>query len=207
MVAGLDLAGDAGGRRRLDPQGDAGHPDHAVRRTPGRFLDSVRDHPHGDVLRPVRPLAEVLPFHGLPRLRRHVARDRNLLGHDRHARRRFIGIDQAQGIPLGPAAGAIVAGAYFGDKMSPLSDIPNLAPIASGANLFDNIRHMLWSAVPAFLLGLGVYAVVGLRYGGSAVSVETVPKIMTTLDRVFTFNVVLLLPLVVVFGFALARNR
>jgi NhaC family Na+:H+ antiporter len=118
----------------------------------------------------------------------------------------FIGIAQAQGIPPGPAAGAIVAGAYFGDKMSPLSDIPNLAPIAAGANLFDNIRHMMWSAVPAFLLGLGVYAVAGLRYGTSAMSATAVPKIMTTLERVFAFNVVLLLPLVVVFAFALAKK-
>jgi len=63
----------------------------------------------------------------------------------------FIGIASAQGIPPGPAAGAIVAGAYMGDKLSPFSDIPNLAPAASGSNLFDNIRHMLYSAVPAWL--------------------------------------------------------
>ena len=118
----------------------------------------------------------------------------------------FVGIAQAQGIPLGPAAGAIVAGAYFGDKMSPLSDIPNLAPIAAGANLFDNIRHMRWSAVPAFLLGLGVYGVVGLRYGGTATRVDAVPRIMATLVHAFTFDIFLLLPLVVVFGFALARK-
>jgi NhaC family Na+:H+ antiporter len=118
----------------------------------------------------------------------------------------FVGIAQAQGIPLGPAAGAIVAGAYFGDKMSPFSDIPNLAPIAAGANLFDNIRHMTWSAVPAFLLGLGVYTVVGLRYGASSLSAGSVPKIMTTLERVFTFHIVLLLPLVVVLAFAVAKK-
>jgi NhaC family Na+:H+ antiporter len=118
----------------------------------------------------------------------------------------FIGIAQAQGIPLGPAAGAIVAGAYFGDKMSPLSDIPNLAPIAAGANLFDNIRHMTWSAVPAFLLGLGVYTVVGLRYGAGAAGAAAVPRIMATLERAFDFHPLLLLPLVVVFAFALVRK-
>ena len=68
----------------------------------------------------------------------------------------FIGIAMGLGIPLGPAAGAIVAGAYFGDKMSPLSDIPNLATVISGSNLFDHIKHMMWSAVPAWLASRGV---------------------------------------------------
>ncbi|NOR14952.1 MAG: Na+/H+ antiporter NhaC, partial [Candidatus Aminicenantes bacterium] len=75
----------------------------------------------------------------------------------------FIGIAMGLGIPLGPAAGAIVAGAYFGDKMSPFSDVTNLAPVAAGSNLFDHIKHMLWSATPAWLIGLLVYFLVGLR--------------------------------------------
>ncbi|GAG78637.1 unnamed protein product, partial [marine sediment metagenome] len=70
------------------------------------------------------------------------------------------------GIPLGPAAGAIVAGAYFGDKMSPFSDVANLAPVTAGSNLFDHIKHMLWSATPAWLIGLFIYFIVGLKYGG-----------------------------------------
>jgi NhaC family Na+:H+ antiporter len=66
----------------------------------------------------------------------------------------FIGIASGLGIPLGPAAGAIVAGAYFGDKISPLSDIPNLASVTAGSNLFDHIKHTLWSGIPAWLIGL-----------------------------------------------------
>lgn len=118
----------------------------------------------------------------------------------------FIGIAQAQGIPLGPAAGAIVAGAYFGDKMSPFSDIPNLAPAATGANLFDTLRHMLWSAGPAWLAGLGVYLVVGLRYGDTALPGGSVELIRSTLGKAFTFSPVLLLPMLVVFGFAFAKK-
>ena len=76
----------------------------------------------------------------------------------------FIGIAMALGIPLGPAAGAIVAGAYFGDKMSPFSDVTNLAPAVAGSNLFDHIKHMLYSAVPAWLIGLVIYFFVGLVY-------------------------------------------
>ena len=69
----------------------------------------------------------------------------------------FMGIATALGVPIGPAAGAIVSGSYFGDKMSPFSDIPNLAPVAAGSNLFDHIKHMMWSAIPAWLLSLIFY--------------------------------------------------
>jgi len=69
----------------------------------------------------------------------------------------FISIAAGLGIPLGPAAGAIVAGAYFGDKLSPLSDIPNLASVTAGSNLFDHIKHTLWSGGPAWLIGLVIY--------------------------------------------------
>ena len=118
----------------------------------------------------------------------------------------FIGIAQAQGIPLGPAAGAIVAGAYFGDKMSPFSDIPNLAPAATGANLYDTLRHMVWSAGPAWLLGLGFYLVVGLQYGGTELAGGSVATIRATLGQAFVFSPVLLLPMLVVFVFAFAKK-
>ena len=118
----------------------------------------------------------------------------------------FIGIAQALQVPLGPAAGAIVAGAYMGDKLSPFSDIPNLAPIATGANLFDHIRHMLWSAVPAWLAGLAVYFFMGLRYGRAGITAPQIGLITTGLRDHFSFHVLLLLPLVIVFWFALAKK-
>ncbi len=74
----------------------------------------------------------------------------------------LIGVASGLAIPLPQAAGAIVAGAYFGDKLSPFSDTTNLAPIAAGSNLFDHIRHTLWTTTPAWLLGLAVYLVIGL---------------------------------------------
>ena len=118
----------------------------------------------------------------------------------------FIGIAMGLGIPLGPAAGAVVAGAYFGDKMSPLSDIPNLATVISGSNLFDHIKHMMWSAVPAWLAGLAIYFVVGLKYGATAVRSETLDLILTTLRANFRFNLLLLLPMAVIFYFAVAKK-
>ncbi len=118
----------------------------------------------------------------------------------------FIGIAMGLGIPLGPAAGAIVAGAYFGDKLSPMSDIPNLASVTAGVDLFEHIKHMLWSAVPAYLLGLAVYFLAGLKYGGRAADTSAVALITETLARNFRFHVLLLLPMVVVFYFAIAKK-
>jgi len=118
----------------------------------------------------------------------------------------FIGIAMGLGIPLGPAAGAIVAGAYFGDKMSPLSDIPNLATVISGSNLFDHIKHMMWSAVPAWLAGLAIYFVVGLRYGAKTIQSDSMSLITDTLRANFRFNIVLLLPMAVIFYFAIAKK-
>jgi len=118
----------------------------------------------------------------------------------------FMGIAMGLGIPLGPAAGAIVAGAYFGDKMSPFSDVTNLAPVAAGSNLFDHIKHMMWSAAPAWFIGLFVYFLVGLRYGGKIVESKDVTIITETLKGSFRFNIFLLLPMVVVFYFAATKK-
>lgn len=118
----------------------------------------------------------------------------------------FIGIAMGLGVPLGPAAGAIVAGAYFGDKLSPFSDVTNLAPVAAGSNLFDHIRHMLWSATPAWLLGLFIYFLVGLQYEGGKVKSETMSLITRTLKANFRFNIFLLLPMVIVFYFAITKK-
>jgi len=118
----------------------------------------------------------------------------------------FIGIATALGIPLGAAAGAIVAGAYFGDKMSPFSDVTNLAPVAAGSNLFDHIKHMIYSAGPAWLIGLIIYFFIGLGYTGGNTESEMMNTIMFTLKNNFTFNILLLLPLVIVFYFAVTKK-
>jgi NhaC family Na+:H+ antiporter len=74
----------------------------------------------------------------------------------------LLGIGSAMGFPPGMTAGAIISGAYFGDKMSPLSDTTNLAAAMAGADLFTHIRYMLWTTVPSILLTLIIFAVIGL---------------------------------------------
>ncbi len=70
----------------------------------------------------------------------------------------LMGTAAAVGAPLPATAGAVVSGAYFGDKMSPLSDSTNLCAIGAGADLYRHIRHMMYTAVPSFLVALTLYA-------------------------------------------------
>ncbi len=117
----------------------------------------------------------------------------------------FIGIAQGLGVPLSHAAGAIVAGSYFGDKLSPFSDTTNLAPIAAGSNLFDHIKHMLWTTTPAFLIGLVLYLFLGRGVEGSLES-DQMTQIMETIPATFRFSIFLLLPPVITLYAAITKK-
>jgi NhaC family Na+:H+ antiporter len=71
----------------------------------------------------------------------------------------LVGIGSALGIPTGMIAGAVISGAYFGDKMSPLSDTTNLAPAMAGTDLFTHIKYMAYTTVPTFIITLIVFAI------------------------------------------------
>lgn len=75
----------------------------------------------------------------------------------------LIGIANALGVSVGMAAGAILSGAYFGDKISPLSDTTNLAPAMAGTDLFTHIKYMLYTTVPTLIVTLIVFIVIGLN--------------------------------------------
>ncbi len=75
----------------------------------------------------------------------------------------LIGIGETLGISLGMTAGAVLSGAYFGDKMSPLSDTTNLAPAMAGADLFDHIKYMAITTVPTFTITLILFLIIGLN--------------------------------------------
>jgi NhaC family Na+:H+ antiporter len=118
----------------------------------------------------------------------------------------LIGIAQGLDIPLGQAAGAIVAGAYFGDKLSPFSDTTNLAPVAARSNLYDHIRHTLWTTTPAWLIGLGIYLVLGLLASGpDSASLDITTSITTAISTSFRFHWLLLLPPVITLFAAIRR--
>ena len=79
----------------------------------------------------------------------------------------LIGVGTALGFPTVMTAGAVVSGAYFGDKMSPLSDTTNLAPAMAGSNLFDHIKHMVYTTGTSLIIALVAYAVMGFVYSSS----------------------------------------
>lgn len=93
----------------------------------------------------------------------------------------LLGIGSALGMPSSLVAGAIISGAYFGDKMSPLSDTTNLAPAMAGTNLFDHIKHMLYTTVPALVIALIIYAILGMKYSGSQIDTAQITEIQNAL--------------------------
>ena len=111
----------------------------------------------------------------------------------------LMGISGTLGVSLPATAGAVVAGAYFGDKLSPLSDTTNLSPIAAGSQLYEHIAHMLWTTIPASIISLIVYAIAGKGVAaGADASSETVTMMMGQLDQMFQWNILLFLPILVV---------
>ena len=109
----------------------------------------------------------------------------------------LIGIGNAMGIPMGMTAGAILSGAYFGDKMSPLSDTTNLAAAMAGADLFTHIRYMLYTTVPTLLITLIVFTIISFQIEPTAM-VQT-DVLLGDIKSVFTISPFLfVIPLIVI---------
>jgi Na+:H+ antiporter, NhaC family len=102
----------------------------------------------------------------------------------------------AASFDLSPAitAGAIVSGAYFGDKLSPMSDTTNLASAATGVDLFAHIRHMLWTTLPSFAVALIIFAFLG---SADAPAPREIEELQLALANEFNIGLHLLLPLVI----------
>lgn len=110
----------------------------------------------------------------------------------------IMGIAAGLGVSLPATAGAVVAGSYFGDKMSPLSDTTNLAPLAAGSTLYEHIQHMLYTTIPATIIALIVYFIAGLGASGAGSTAEAVSALQNNLDLMFNWNIFILLPVVLI---------
>ena len=109
----------------------------------------------------------------------------------------LIGIAVAQDISPGLAAGAVISGAYFGDKMSPLSDTTNLAPAVAGAELFEHIKHMAWTTTPSIIIALLLYVVFGMTVTPPQDTAQ-VDAIRAALTDTFAIGPHLLIPVALV---------
>ncbi len=107
----------------------------------------------------------------------------------------LIGVGTALGFPEAMTAGAVVSGAYFGDKMSPLSDTTNLAPAMAGATLFDHIKHMIYTTGTSMIIALIAYAVMGFMFSsGNAVDMSVVEEVKEFIKASSNISIIALLP-------------
>jgi NhaC family Na+:H+ antiporter len=89
--------------------------------------------------------------------------------------------------------GAIISGSYFGDKMSPLSDTTNLAPAMAGSELFEHIKHMVFTTGPSYCIALLLYGIIGIKYAGKTLDTQGIDVILSGLESSFNLSPFLLL--------------
>lgn len=110
----------------------------------------------------------------------------------------LVGIGNALGMPLGVIGGAVISGAYFGDKLSPLSDTTNLAPIMAGTDLFTHIKYMLYTTVPTYIVTLLLFIGLGIVYGTGG-DIDTTETLNAISDTFYITPWLFLVPVFVVF--------
>ena len=98
----------------------------------------------------------------------------------------LLGIGQALGLGVGIIGGAIISGAYFGDKMSPLSDTTNLAPAMAGTDLFTHIKYMMYTTIPSFIITLILFLVLGFQSNVS--SAQNIDELLSVLSSSFNIT-------------------
>ncbi|ASB48724.1 Na+/H+ antiporter NhaC [Alkalitalea saponilacus] len=108
-----------------------------------------------------------------------------------------MGVSQGLGIPPAITAGAVVSGSFFGDKISPMSDSTNLTPSVLGVNLFEHIRHMLYTTIPVLIVSFAVYAVIGILFVGNGEGSDVSIYTKSIVDN-FNISVWLFVPPIIV---------
>lgn len=117
----------------------------------------------------------------------------------------LVGIGSALGIPTGMIAGAVISGAYFGDKMSPLSDTTNLAPAMAGTDLFTHIKYMAFTTVPTITITLIVFSIISLNI--ETTGSTDVSDLLNTIKNTFNITPYLFIVPMVVIGLILLKTK
>lgn len=116
----------------------------------------------------------------------------------------LMGIAAALNLSLPISAGAIISGAYFGDKLSPLSETTNLAAAVTSNNLFEHIQHMLWTTIPGFVITLMLFFILGIGSGSNVVISEIV-ALQESMQQTFTINIFMLIPMILLLSMAVKK--
>ncbi|HHQ6583178.1 TPA: Na+/H+ antiporter NhaC [Serratia fonticola] len=119
----------------------------------------------------------------------------------------LMGVAAGLDVPLAAAAGAVVSGAYFGDKISPLSDSTNFAAIVAETDLYAHIKHLMYTTLPSFVLAATVYLIAGhSSVVGTVATPQRVTDIIIGLESLYHFNLLLILPPVLVLWGAVTKR-
>ncbi|MBU2968494.1 Na+/H+ antiporter NhaC [Pseudoalteromonas sp. C2R02] len=116
----------------------------------------------------------------------------------------LLGVAAGLGLNEAVTAGAVISGAYFGDKLSPLSETTNLAPAVAGSDLFSHIHHMMWTTVPSFIIALIIFTFLGFNAGNVTDSAR-IDQINGILQSNFDISFIMLVPLAVLLTLALKK--
>ena len=112
----------------------------------------------------------------------------------------MLGIGNALGLSNGLIGGAIISGAYFGDKMSPLSDTTNLAPAMAGTDLISHIRYMMFTTIPSITITLVIFLFIGLKMDNNSSGFSQVLEMQNALSSTYNISLwSLLVPVLVIF--------
>ena len=117
----------------------------------------------------------------------------------------LMGVGAGLGIPAPLTAGVVISGAYFGDKMSPLSDTTNLAPAVAGTDLFSHIRAMVWTTGPTYLIVTVITILFGMKYAGGSLDAGKIDAIQAVMKSEFSISLLGLVPPLIVIGMAVAK--
>ena len=116
----------------------------------------------------------------------------------------LMGIAAALDLSLAASAGAIISGAYFGDKLSPLSETTNLAAAVTSNNLFDHIQHMLWTTIPGFLITLVLFFILGIGSGTNLV-IDDIETLQAAMQETFKISPLMLIPMILLLTMAVKK--
>ncbi|NLY21327.1 MAG: Na+/H+ antiporter NhaC [Tissierellia bacterium] len=117
----------------------------------------------------------------------------------------MMGVGQGLDIPPAITAGAVICGAYFGDKMSPFSDTTNLTAAVTGTEVMDHVKHMLYEQVPAYIITAVIFLVMGLKYRGATIDYNSINFILDGFDANFKIGIISFLPALVVVALLVAK--